>query len=112
MLQATGSHRDAGGNINDTGSINNSIKKMDKHLKIGQALFALIGIIITVMTMIVNQSNKIETQRLRIEFLETASRDQALQIKSLNQESNQQYKEINQKLTDILISLQNKENKK
>jgi hypothetical protein len=60
----------------------------------------------------VNQSNKIETQRLRIEFLENNSRDQALMIKDLNQQQNQQYKEISSKLTDILVSLQNKENKK
>lgn len=85
---------------------------MDKHLKIGQAIIAFIGILITVVTMIVNQSNKIETQRLRIEFLETSSRDQNLQIKDLNQQINAKYEAVNSKLTDILVVLQNKENKK
>jgi len=85
---------------------------MEKGLKIWQAVIATIGILITGGTLLVNQSNKIETQRLRIEFLETSNRDQGLQIKDLNQQQADQYKEINAKLTDILVSLQNKENKK
>lgn len=85
---------------------------MEKGLKIWQAVIATIGILITGGTLLVNQSNKIETQRLRIEFLESSNRDQGLQIKDLNQQQTDQYKEINAKLTDILVSLQNKENKK
>lgn len=85
---------------------------MEKSLKLWQAVIGTIGVLITVMTILINQSNKIETQRLRIEFLETSSRDQGLQIKDLNQSQAQQYKEINMKLTDILVALQNKENKK
>lgn len=85
---------------------------MEKVLKVWQAILGLVMLIITVGTIIVNQSNKIETQRLRIEFLENDSRDKGLQIKDINQQLAQQYKEINSKLTDILVSLQNKENKK
>lgn len=85
---------------------------MEKGLKIWQAVVGLIMLIITVGTAIINQSNKIETQHLRIEFLESASRDQALQIKDLNTQSAQQFKEINGKLTEILVALQNKQNKK
>lgn len=84
---------------------------MEKGIKIWQAVISFILLLITVGTLIVNQSNKLETQRLRIEFLESTSKDQGLQIKAINQEMNQQYKEINQKLTDILIKLENKQNK-
>lgn len=85
---------------------------MEKGLKLWQALIGSIAVLITVITMIVNQSNKIETQRLRIEFLENSNRDQGLQIKDLNQQINQKYETMNAKLTDILVALQNKENKK
>lgn len=112
MLQTMGSHSDAGGITNDTGSIINLFKKMEKTLKLGHAIMAAIGILITVVTLIVNQSNKIETQRLRIEFLENDSRDKGLQIKDLNQQINQKYESMSLKLTDILVALQNKENKK
>lgn len=85
---------------------------MEKVLKVWQAVLGTIALLLTGGTVIVNQSNKIETQRLRIEFLENSARDQSLQIKDLNQQQTMQYKEINSKLTDILVSLQNKENKK
>lgn len=95
-----------------SGGIINLYKKMEKVLKVWQAILGLVTLIITVGTIIVNQSNKIETQRLRIEFLENDSRDKGLLIKDLNQQQTQQYKEINSKLTDILVKLENKENKK
>lgn len=85
---------------------------MEKGIKVWQAVVTTLVLLITIITAIINQSNKIETQRLRIEFLENDSRDKGLQIKDLNQAQAQQYKEINSKLTDILINLQNKENKK
>lgn len=101
------------GGINHvSGGIINLYKKMEKVLKVWQAILGLVMLIITVGTIIVNQSNKIETQRLRIEFLENDSRDKGLLIKDLNQQQTQQYKEINSKLTDILVKMENKENKK
>jgi hypothetical protein len=112
MFQATGTHRDDGGINNVTGSINNLLSKMEQTLKLWQAVIGTIGVLITVVTIMINQSNKIETQRLRIEFLETSSRDQGLQIKDLNQQINVKYENMNGKLTDILVALQNKENKK
>ena len=112
MFQAMRSNRDGRGINYVTGSIINRIQKMEKSIKLWQVVLTAIGILITVVTLIVNQSNKIETQRLRIEFLETSSRDQGLQIKDLNQQVNQKIETMNGKLTDILIALQNKENKK
>lgn len=85
---------------------------MEKTIKLWQVTLGTISILITVGMLIINQSNKIETQRLRIEFLETDSKDKGLQIKDLNQQINAKYETMNSKLTDILVALQNKENKK
>lgn len=112
MLQTKRMDSTGGGIDNGTRIITNSIKKMENVLKIWQAVIGTIIVLITIFTLIINQSNKIETQRLRIEFLENSSRDNSLLIKDLNQSQNQQYKEINVKLTDILIALQNKQNKR
>lgn len=101
MLQAKRIDSNDGGINHVSGSIINLYKKMEKVLKVWQAILGLVTLIITVGTIIVNQSNKIETQSLRIEFLESGQRDMMLQ-----------YKEINSKLTDILVKLENKENKK
>lgn len=80
---------------------------MEKTVKLWQAIIATIMLVITIGTAIVNQSTKIEGQRMQIEFLQSISRDQAIQIKDINV----QFKEINSKLTDILIALQNKEDR-
>lgn len=101
MLQTERIDSNDGGINYVSGSIINLYKKMEKVLKVWQAILGLVTLIITVGTIIVNQSNKIETQSLRIEFLESGQRDMMLQ-----------YKEINSKLTDILVKLENKENKK
>lgn len=101
MLQTERIDSNDGGINHVSGSIINLYKKMEKVLKVWQAILGLVTLIITVGTIIVNQSNKIETQSLRIEFLESGQRDMMLQ-----------YKEINSKLTDILVKLENKENKK
>jgi len=85
---------------------------MEKVLKVWQAVLGTIVLMISIGTIIVNLSNTVETQKLRIEFLETDSKDKGLLIKDLNQQQTQQYKEISSKLTDILVKLENKENKK
>lgn len=84
---------------------------MEKTLKLWQAVIGTILLIITIGSIIINQSNKMETQRLRIEFLESDSRDKAAQIKDLYQQQSMSYKEISAKLTDILVTLQNKEDR-
>lgn len=90
---------DGGAGVLD-GSQNNDYK-MDKGLKIWHGVISFLVLLIAVVSLIVNQSNKIETQNLRIAFLESSQRDNALVLK-----------EINQKLTDILIKIENKEDKK
>jgi hypothetical protein len=84
-----------------SGTMDIKITTMDKGFKIWQAVISFLVLLITVVTLIVNQSNKIETQALRINYLESTQRDNALVLK-----------EINQKLTDILIKIENKEDKK
>lgn len=85
---------------------------MQEHLKIWQAVVSIIGLILTMGTLVVNQSNKIETQRLRIEFLESSQRDLHLLLKDQNQQTNAQFREMHSMLTDIRILLQNKEDKR
>lgn len=84
---------------------------MQEHLKIWQAVLTIIVLIITIGTTIVNQSNKIETQRLRIEFLESSQRDLHILVKDQNQQTIAEFKEVKSKLTDVLILLQNKQDK-
>jgi hypothetical protein len=79
---------------------NKTVHKMEKGLKVWQAIVSFVLLLITVVSLIVNQSNKIETQGLRINYLESAQRDNALLLK-----------EMNGKLTEILIELQNKEDR-
>jgi hypothetical protein len=112
MFQTKRIYSAVGGDYNVDSGIINSEKKMEKGLKIWQAVIGTIVLMISIGTIIVNLSNTVETQKLRIEFLENDSRDKGLMIKDLNQQLNQKYESMNNKLTDILVALQNKENKK
>lgn len=112
MFQTERIDSNDGGINHVSGSIINLYKKMEKGLKIWQAVIATIVLVISVGTIIVNLSNTVETQKLRIEFLENDSKDKGIMIKDLNQQINQKYEAMNSKLTDILVTLQNKENKK
>ena len=67
---------------------------------------------ISFISIIVNLTTTIKDQGKDIEYLKKDNIDFKLQIKDLYQQQNQQYNTINSKLTDILVSLQNKENKK
>lgn len=78
----------------------NNLYEMDKGLKIWHAVLSFLLLLIAMVTLIVNQSNKIETQGLRIDFLESTQRDNALVLR-----------EINSKLTDILVKIENKKDK-
>lgn len=85
-------------------------KKMEKGLKIWQAVVSLILLIIAVGTLIVNLSNKVETQKVKIEFLESNQRDYGLMLKEKVQSDNQKFDEIQKQLTQILVELQTKQN--
>lgn len=87
-------------------------KKMEKGLKIWQALVSLILLIISIGTMIVNLSNKVETQRVEIDFLKGGVRDQSIMMKDKAQSDNQRFDRIQEQLTQILVQLQEKQNRK
>jgi hypothetical protein len=87
-------------------------KKMEKGLKIWQALVSLILLIISIGTMIVNLTNKVETQRVKIEFLESTQRDYNLMLKDKVQSDNNRFDKIQDQLTQILVQLQTKQNRK
>lgn len=112
MLQTIGSTTNSRSGSNDSYSLQNSFIKMEKELKLWHAFLATLSLLITIIGIIVVFSNKVETQRLRLDWLEANQKDQGLQIKDINQRTEMNYKEINSKLTDIQIMLQNKENKK
>jgi hypothetical protein len=112
MLQTIHFNNRSRSAVNVYRSPNNRVQKMENTLKIWHAIMASITFFISIVGAVVVFSNKVENQRLRIEYLESSDKDKALQIKDLNQRQDSQFKEINNKLTDILIMLQNKENKK
>lgn len=111
MVQATGMGTFDRGSNNDSSDSVNHEKDMEKTLKIWQAVLGFIGLIITVTTIIVNLSNKVETQRLRIELLETMSRDHGLLIKEISSRNQETYNRIQEQLTQILLKLENKEDR-
>lgn len=84
---------------------------MEKTVKLWQVILGTITLIFTlgsgIGSVIVSHSNKIERLEIRSDFYESSDRDRALQLKDMNQ----QFKEMNQKLTDILVTLQNKEDR-
>lgn len=114
MLQTNG-NRSLLGKYADGSTIiisNNIKEKMEKGLKIWQAVVSLILLIITVGTLIVNLSNKVETQKVKIEFLESSQRDLGLMMKEKGQSDNARFDKIQDQLTQILVELQSKQNAK
>lgn len=111
MVQTKRNNSNGGISNNDNSINTNNISQMDKGLKIWHAFVGLFGIFLTVVTLIINQSNKIETQRLRIEILESITRDHGLMMKEITNKSNQDYNEIKNTLYDIRVMLQNKEDR-
>jgi|SRR5688572_21225206 hypothetical protein len=112
MLQAKRIDSIDRGNDNATGGIINKSKKMGDPVKFGQFLIQILLFLAGMAGMYMTLSEKVETQRVEIEYLKGADKDKAVLIKDLYQQQSQQFNEINSKLTDILIKLENKENKK
>lgn len=80
---------------------------MRKPLEIWQAILATLAVLMTSGAWILDQSNQIERQKIRIEMLEMSQKDNQLLFRDFQS----QFKETNQKLTDILVLLQNKEDR-
>jgi len=99
MVQAAGISSTFGRADNGNASANNS-KKMEKTLKVWHAVATLIGLTITVGSILISVSNKIETQRLRIEFLE-----------KMSIRNEDKFDKIQDQLTQIRLMLENKEDR-
>jgi hypothetical protein len=80
---------------------------MRKPLEIWQFILSALVVLGTSGAWVLDQSNQIERQKVRIEILEEQQRDNRLLFKDIQQ----QFKETNEKLTDILVLLQNKKDK-
>jgi hypothetical protein len=80
---------------------------MRKPMEIWQFILSTLVVLGTSGAWILDQSNQIERQAVRIEILEEQQRDNRLLFKDIQQ----QFKETNSKLTDILIILQNKKDR-
>lgn len=80
---------------------------MRKPMEIWQFILSIVVLLGTSGAWVLDQSNQIERQKVRIEILEEAQRDDRLLFRDIQQ----QFKETNGKLTDILVLLQNKKDK-
>lgn len=80
---------------------------MRKPMEIWQFILSTLVVLGTSGAWVLDQSNQIERQKVRIEILEEQQRDNRLLFKDFQM----QFKETNEKLTDILIILQNKEDR-
>jgi hypothetical protein len=89
-----------------------NVRKMEQSLKVWHAVVSFISLSIVFAGIIVNWSTKMEAARLRIEILESSQRDDVLRFKEMKGENNAQYKEIDNKLNNMLLILQNKQDRK
>lgn len=80
---------------------------MRKNVELWQLLLSVALAIGGSGAWILDQTNQIERQAVRIQILEEQQRDNRLLFKDIQQ----QFKETNEKLTDILVLLQNKKDK-
>lgn len=81
---------------------------MKKPLEIWQAVIATILFLITVSTIIIDQSNRITRDESQIQTLQKNNDKTDQQFERLNQNLDK----VNNRLTDILVELQNKQNRK
>jgi hypothetical protein len=92
---------------NDSGGIDKP-KKMGDPVKFGSFIIQTLLFLGAIAGIYMTLSEKVATQQVVIDYLRDTDKYRASQIKEMSQ----QFNEINEKLTDILIKLENKENKK
>lgn len=86
----------------------NNTMVMKKPIEVWQAVVGTLLLLMGVGSVIINQSNKIQSQQDMINFLIENKGDQRM----INSEINASLKELNKNVNEILIELQNKEDKK
>jgi hypothetical protein len=112
MVQEKRIHSTVGGVYHDGGGAVNPKKKMEKVVKVWQAVMGTIAMIVSGAAWIFNLSTQIAVQQKEIEILKSNDRDRALQFTNLTQQINQKFDEINTSLTTIKVALQDKQNRK
>lgn len=80
---------------------------MRKPLEVWQFIISLIILVMSGGTLVVNQSNKITDQNARIITLEQNRKDTERQFDKVNERLDR----MSDKLTDILVELQNKKDR-
>lgn len=89
--------------------------KMKKPVEIWQAVIATFFLLVTVVTIIVNQSNRITRDEGIILMLEKNNDKTDEHFAKTDQQFdkvNDNLEKVNSRLTDILVQLQNKQNRK
>lgn len=112
MFQAIAISRNIRERDNDSNLRLNSNKTMEKGAKIWHIIATALGLAITLVTGLINQSTKIERQQVEIQYLKEAARDHGLILKEQSNRIEVQYKEIMNTLTDMKVTMQNKQDKK
>ena len=85
----------------------NSEKEVKRPIELYQAVIATCLLILTIGTIIVNQSTKITTLQNQMIFMNDYLNSTKMEIKEMNTN----IKEMNGKMTDVLIALQNKQDR-
>ncbi len=85
---------------------------MGQPVKLGQFILALIGILITVSGMIYAKGSEDATTLKRIEFLEKEFQEYKTQANTRDERNTQKMEKIDDKVNQILIILQNKQDRK
>jgi len=85
----------------------NQIVVMKKPIEVWQAVVGTLVMVLMVGTIIIQLMNKVQSQQDMINFLIENKSDQ----KQVNSEINTSLREVNIKLENILIELQNKQDK-
>lgn len=85
---------------------------MKKEITLGQVLVACLGLITTIATGWITMTNKITDVQRRVQNLEDQRLADRIEYRKSVDELKWQIQDGNQKITDILIQLQNKQNRK
>jgi len=88
------------------------VPKADRVMKVWPVITGTIALIISITSITIKFTSKIELQRLEIDYLKSADKDKSLMLRDVQQQVVNEIKEVNNKLTNIQIALQNKVDKK
>ncbi len=85
---------------------------MKKEITLGQVLVAFLGLITTIVTGWITMSNKVTDVQRRVQTLESQRITDNIEYRKSIDELKWQIQDGNKRITDILVELQNKQNRK